>query len=336
MRLVRLTSDLPNLVFLLAFDRERVAESLGESGLPGQEYLEKIVQLTYELPAIRRGVLREMLFEGLNELIDARNLGEPDQGVWVRVFPEVMEPLFGNVRDVKRYLNSLPVALDSVGREVALADLLGLEALRVLRPRMFEDLSAHREYLVQPGSESQMAVPPAERSAKAREELLAMLDRAGDQRSLLESVLDSLFPATQEFLGHETSGSGWVRAWRRARRVASEEVLGIYLEAGLDERALPSTEVEELFAALTDEQVLVRLLDRFSAQQFEEALERLEDYQYDYPIEAVDIAVPVLLNRMDRLSGRTPGMFRFSPRTQANRVIASAAASERRPEQPSC
>ena len=321
MRLVRLTSDLPNLVFLLAFDRERVAESLGESGLPGQEYLEKIVQLTYELPAIRRGVLREMLFEGLNELIDARNLGEPDQGVWVRVFPEVMEPLFGNVRDVKRYLNSLPVALDSVGREVALADLLGLEALRVLRPQIFEDLKVHQEYLVQPGSESRMSVLPAERSAKAREELSAMLDRAGDQRRLLESVFESLFPATQEFLGHEPSGSGWVRAWRRARRVASEEVLRIYLEAGLDERALPSTEVEELFAALTDEQVLVRLLDRFSAQQFEEALERLEDYQYDYPIEAVDIAVPVLLNRMDRLSDRTPGIFRFSPRTQAIRVI---------------
>ena len=31
MRLVRLTSDLPNLVFLLAFDRRRVARSLSEA-----------------------------------------------------------------------------------------------------------------------------------------------------------------------------------------------------------------------------------------------------------------------------------------------------------------
>ena len=157
--------DGENLVFLLAFDRERVAESLGEAGLPGQEYLEKIVQVTYELPTIRRGVLRDMLFGGLNELIDARNLGEPDQDVWVRVFPEVMQSLFGNVRDVKRYLNSLSVALDAVGREVALADLLGLEALRVLGPRMFEDLRAYQEYLVPPESESQMFMLPAERNA---------------------------------------------------------------------------------------------------------------------------------------------------------------------------
>ncbi|MCY4615566.1 MAG: P-loop NTPase fold protein [Chloroflexi bacterium] len=321
MRLVRLTSDLPNVVFLLAFDREQVAESLGEAGLPGQQYLEKIVQVTYELPAIRRSVLREMLFAGLNELIDTRNLGEPDQDAWMRVFPEVMQPLFGNVRDVKRYLNSLPVALDAVGREVALADLLGLEAVRVLRPWIFEDLRAHQEYLVQPQSESHVFVPPAERTARAHKELSAMIDRAGDQQRLLESVFESLFPITQEFLGHGSYGSGSERAWRRARRVASEEVLRIYLEAGLDDGALPSTEVDDLFAALTDEVALVRILDGFSPEQFEEALERLEDYQYDYPIEAVDIAVPVLLNRMDRLSDRTPEIFRFSPQTQATRVI---------------
>ena len=45
MRLVRLTSDLPNVVFLLAFDRQVVAESLNEPGMNGEQYLAKIVQI---------------------------------------------------------------------------------------------------------------------------------------------------------------------------------------------------------------------------------------------------------------------------------------------------
>ena len=50
MRLVRLTSDLPNVVFLLAFDRENVANSLSKIGVDGSQYLEKIVQVSFNLP----------------------------------------------------------------------------------------------------------------------------------------------------------------------------------------------------------------------------------------------------------------------------------------------
>ena len=87
MRLVRLTSDLPNLVFLLAFDRARVASSLNwdNDGDAGQQYLDKIVQVSHDLPVARGAILTGMLIDGLNELIEARDLGDPDQEVWASV-----------------------------------------------------------------------------------------------------------------------------------------------------------------------------------------------------------------------------------------------------------
>jgi hypothetical protein len=42
--------------------------------------------------------------------------------------------LFTNLRDVKRYLAALPAMLNSLGDEVALIDVLALEAVRVLLP----------------------------------------------------------------------------------------------------------------------------------------------------------------------------------------------------------
>lgn len=43
-KLVRLTASFPNVVYVVAFDRARVEAALGEQGIPGRDYLEKILQ----------------------------------------------------------------------------------------------------------------------------------------------------------------------------------------------------------------------------------------------------------------------------------------------------
>ena len=106
LRLVRLTSDLPNVVFLLAFDRRHVARSLGEDETEGLRYLDKVVQVSYDLPAVRESILPREFFAWLGELIQGRDLAQFDRNVWGRVFYGVIKPLFSNLRDVKRYLYS--------------------------------------------------------------------------------------------------------------------------------------------------------------------------------------------------------------------------------------
>ncbi len=321
MRLVRLTSDFPNLVFLLAFDRHRVARALGDDGGEGRQYLEKLVQVTHDVPVASKATLTEMLIEGLNRLIDARSLGEPDREVWVHVLYDVLRPLLGNPRDVKRYLNSLTVTLDAVGQEVALADLLGLEAIRVLRPRAFEDLRAHAEFLVDSDPESQLFMTQDERKWDAQEKLSGMLERAAGDRALLESLLRILFPVAHGHLSTSSYGSTSAVAWRRERRVASGTVLQTYLRATIDEGALRSSEVRELVDALADEDRLSELLGSVDEQRLAEALERIGDYEQDFSVDAVEAAVPVLANLMGRLSAHADGVFRIPPRWRASLLI---------------
>ncbi len=319
MRLVRLTSDLPNVVFLLAFDRRHVAKSLGanENEAEGQQYLDKIVQVTYDLPVVREAALSGMLLPWLDQLIQGRDLAQFDKDVWGRVFYDVIKPLLGNPRDVKRYLYSIPATLDTIGQEVALADLLSLEALRILRPSMFDELRAHAECLVHSESVSRLSMA----DEKVKEKLSAMLERAEGERGILDSVLEILFPATQGFLGRSSHGPDWVGKWRKQRRVACEEVLRVYLQAGLDEGAIPSREVQDLVGALTDEKKLTTLLDALDEQRFEAALERLEDFEGDFPAEAPPVAVPLLVNRMGSLSSHSAGMLDLSPRFKVSRVV---------------
>ena len=321
MRLVRLTSDLPNVVFLLAFDSRHVARSLGNNEIEGQQYLDKIVQVSYDLPNVREAILPGLFFSWLEELILGRDLAQFDREVWGRVFYDVVNPLLDNLRDVKRYLYSIPVTLDTIGQEVALADLLGLEALRILRPSIFDELRIHAEYLVHAESGSQMWTDTEIQNEETRQKLEAMLEREEGEREIMRSVLKTLFPATQGFLGGSTYSTNWISTWRRQRRVACEEVLGIYLQAGLNEGTISSHQIQELVEALTDEDRLTRMLDVFDDPHFEAVLERLEDYEDDFPAEAVPIAVPVLLNRMQRLSPHFVGMFGLPPRFRITRLV---------------
>ena len=321
MRLVRLTSDLPNVVFLLAFDRRHVARSLREDEGEGRQYLDKIVQVSYDIPKVREAILPDMSILWLDELIQGRDLAQLDMDVWGRVLYEILKPLVGTLRDVKRYLYSLPVTLDTIGQEVALADLLGLEALRILRPALFDELRSHAEYLVNPESGSRLWMPVEARNTETANELSGMLERAKGESGILSSVLEILFPATRGFLGRSSYGDNWIGEWRKQRRVACEEVLRIYLQAGLDEGTMPTRDVEELVEALTDEKELIRLLDAFDEERFEAALERLEDFERDFPAEAAPIAVPVLLNRMKRLSPHSAAMLALAPRFKVTRVV---------------
>ena len=316
-RLVRLTSDLPNLVFLLAFDRHRVAESLGTDGSEGegQQYLDKIVQVGYDVPVVREKVLSRELTAWLEALLKGHDIVPSEQEVWRRVLFDVLLPLIGNLRDVKRYLHALPVPIETIGREVALADLLALEALRVLRPTVFGGLRAHAAFLVH----SRSGMPTDEKQRKKK--LSSMVDGADADRVVLSSVLQILFPATQGALGGPHYGPEWDADWRKSRRVASEDVLRLYLQAGLDEAALPSKDIQDLVNALTDEQKLPNLLSALEGERLEDALERLEDFEKDFPREAVPIAVPILLNQMGRLSGQFTGFLGFSPRLRVTRVV---------------
>ena len=166
-----------------------------------------------------------------------------------------------------------------------------------------------------------MWTPEERRARDIQEALSAMLDRAKGERRVLNSVLELLFPATQGSLGRSTYGPDWNAAWMRERRVACEEVLRVYLQAGLDEGTIPSHEIQEMVEALTDDKKLRTLIDHLDEQRFEAALERLEDFEHDFPVEAAPIAVPMLVNRMGRLSDHSASMFGSSPRLKASRVI---------------
>lgn len=313
-RLVRLVGDFPNTLYLLAFDRPRVEECLGE-GDPkrGRAYLEKIVQVTHDVPIAREPDVAAMFLASLEQLVGTVPTGPLDVSDWHNIFTLVVRPLLATPRSVRRLLGSLSMTMRLVGDEVALADLIGIEAVRVLQPAMFEAICSVAPYL---GAER--LVPDHSRYQHGRNAADTPIGPlfVVDAR-LAEEICRWLFPAARRYFENTYYGSEWEARWRGQRKVASAPVFRFYLERQLPDGVVPARTVDLALSVLTDRDALSALLAGLSGAELMDLLERLNTTLEDLAVcEALEqdpahVALPVLLDLLPRLPEDT-GMMSFS------------------------
>jgi predicted KAP-like P-loop ATPase len=321
-RTVRLVGDFENVTYLLAFDRTRVEKALGDKADPasGRDYLEKIVQAIHPLPAIRYDDLSALLSENFVTAIGDIKVGPFDVYDWQNIGSLAVRPLFKSLRDVYRFTNVLPATIRSVGDEVALQDVLALEAVRVLEPDVWDALISARSALGYTRDLSFGGRAPAEN--EAYKALVAdVMTAAGDNAGAIRELLRRVFPASETFLGNMNYGTESLRHWRRERRVAHPTVFAIYLERTLGPDAVPAAAIDVLFDSLATGEDTEKVLGLMSADQVEEALGRLEAWEHDFgPPNGTAIAA--FMRQTERLRhGGKRGMFDFGSDIALDRVV---------------
>ncbi|MEW1820396.1 P-loop NTPase fold protein [Arthrobacter sp. NPDC080031] len=317
-KLVRLTASFPNLVYLLAFDRQRVEQALDETNVPGRAYLEKIVQLSFDLPAIPKELLRTEILNELNRILgDIEDL-RLDHARWPDVFVEIIDPLVGSLRDVTRLALSARPTLESLGSEVEAVDLIGLEALRTFRPQIFALLPRLRTTLTNPGG-----------SFGGREDLKPMtpvdglIAEAGEEADLVRTVIRRLFPAARRYIENQSYGDGASSKWRREHRVAHIDFANLYFDRVAPSELIAFRRAEQAYSLLSDESAFGAFLDATPPEDLEETIRALGMYENEYPISGIVPGSINLLNRLTEIPHREPaGVFDiFRPDITVFRVV---------------
>ena len=134
--LIKSLGNLPNVTYLLAFARAEVVDLIKRAGISNADYLEKIVQVSFELPNADRYALRSMLFSRLDAIRRGKELNDPSR--WGTVFFRYDRPLLRTPRDVTRLCNSLQVIWPAVEDEVDWSDLVVLELLRLHQSTIYD------------------------------------------------------------------------------------------------------------------------------------------------------------------------------------------------------
>lgn len=320
-RLVRLVADFPGISYLLAFDRQRVENILGDGDEQlGRDYLEKIVQVVYLLPAPTRGELAGYAFAAVDAAIAGLETRELDERYWGNVQALVVTPLIRTPRDAKRFANALPATIRAVGLEVNLADVLALEAVRVLLPDIFDELPRLADALTHVDSGFYGLGGPPDETATYQKALETLIARAGDRGASVRELLRLVFPGSQAYTGNTHHGPEWNRTWRRERRVASLEVFAVYLARTVPAGSVPSGALDIVAGNLSNAEVLEAALGAIPDALLEPILERLEDYEDSFPAEPLE-AIVAVANLRPRLRVGRAGMFDWGADAHIERLI---------------
>jgi predicted KAP-like P-loop ATPase len=254
-RLVKSIGRLPNVIYLLAFDRQ-LAESIVKEKYPseGPHYLEKIIQAWFDVPQPRHADLCQELLQQIGVIC-----GSPPQGEelvrFMNVFYEVVAPEIKTPRDLIRLTNAISVTWPAIGGEVDRADFIGLETLRLLRPGLYRALRGNKDPLC---GASQSSDSRRDQGAEYDSILFSSVNE--QDRDRLRRGLMRLFPRLEAIWGKMHYGETWVEGWAAQRRVCASAHFDSYFRFSLGDETLPKKEVNELVARAADKEFVTRAL----------------------------------------------------------------------------
>lgn len=307
LRQVKANANLPNIVFVLLFQPSIVEKALDPvADGEGRAFLEKVVQTSFDLPAVPVSIVHRIFAEELSELAGpyATEMNGFSQTRWGNVFIGCIQPLLRNMRDARRLISSVAIhiPLHAAGNvfEVNIVDFLLLEALRVFEPDLHEALFRERELVLQEQRFRGDSRRDADRVAAAR--LLEIVSE--ERRVIARDALKDLFPPLEWAYGGTNYADGFYSKWLAAKRVCSPRYFPRYFElqtavGEMSERRfvafIDATVTEDGLAAAIAEVEADGLLPSLVAR-FDESVDRL-------PVENAAVLLPGMFAIAEKLAG---------------------------------
>lgn len=247
-----------HLVYLLLFDRTVVEKNVEKVlSVSGRDYLEKIVQVGFNVPVVERAQLHKILFEGLNRMIGESGVSKRfDIQRWGNLFVGGLQEHFKTLRDVNRFLSTLSFHVSlfraESSFEVNPVDLIGLEVLRVFHPEVYRSLAANKRLLTDRLRRD--ARPEENRTA-----VVTIVDQAPEPtRGAVHEIVKQLFPPIEWALGGSGYAAEFDEAWYRDLWVCSEDVFDRYFHLAIEEGEISQAAMDRILAATGDRRRLMR------------------------------------------------------------------------------
>jgi predicted KAP-like P-loop ATPase len=232
-RLLKSVGRLPNIMYLVVFDRA-LADKAVEERYPseGPHYLEKIIQASFEIPVPSQTDLNNAMLA-----LSAEIFGSEDEQHIVRfmnLFYDVTAPYLKTPRHVTRLVNAISVTWPAVSGDVSRGDFLALETLRLYEPELYRAIRKEREFVTSSG-----------RTDKQRHDakfstFLAVVPEGDHER--IKIVLQRLFPAFE----NTSYGDGFGARWNAERRVCIAKHFDTYFRLSLSEETISAADLSEL------------------------------------------------------------------------------------------
>lgn len=281
-QLVKSLADFPNTIYVLAFDYDVVVRALGKvQHGDGKEYLEKIVQVPFEIPAPNIDDIHEALFSKLNRILGDIPEEDWDKETWVELFQQGIKNYIRSIRDVIRYTNVFSLKYELLKNETSVVDLLGLTCLQVFEPTVFSKLPSYKDILC--GERRSFS---HERQKETEEKVERAINRiAPDDGSVTDleatkNILGTLFPGIK-------TNMGWLYGVERGyshrdsiirNSIAAPECFDRYFALTLENGAIPTATVRRMVFESSESELAEETMQVYREGKIVRLLEAIEAY----------------------------------------------------------
>ena len=241
-RLVKSVGRLPNVMYLLVFDRELAEKAVTEMyPSEGPHFLEKIIQASFELPLPARDDLNTAALSQIETfcgpLIDRYQLLR-----FMNMFYDAVSPYLNTPRDLTRLSNAMAVSWPAVAREVDVGDFVALEMMRLFEPLLYNAIRTNKDRVCGVRSEYGHHEDP-------KQEIEGFLKLVPEKRrDHARLALMRLFPRFEN-VGYSHSS---LERWEAQRLVCTEKHFDTYFRMGIGDETLSVAEINEFIEHADD------------------------------------------------------------------------------------
>ncbi|MFP1711311.1 KAP family P-loop NTPase fold protein [Gardnerella vaginalis] len=240
-QLVKQVGDFPNIIYVLTMDREIVCNALSEyHNIDGDEYLKKIVQVSFEVPEIDRSLLPEILKSRLNKIIYKNDCEEEFENneYFETVLENCINPYIKNIRDINRLLNTFQFKYYALWKETSFVDLLAITAIEIFEPKLYEWIFNNRNFICR-GTANDSLRTSTDKSDYV-ERCNQEFDILGLNRKLSFNIISTIFPAfADDTSNHKFINDVLESELISKKRIGSIKSLGLYFSLNLSSIKIP-------------------------------------------------------------------------------------------------
>ncbi len=301
-QLFRIFSAIPNftnVVYFLTFDKEVIIKTIAEDKeIDKDTYLQKIINVAFDLPAPEKTSLRKLLFEKLDSIFSNTESQLFDQTRWSDIYLLGIDHFITNIHDIVRLTNTLRVTYPSLKSEVNLVDFVAIESLRVFCPIIYNII----------GQNPHAFIGKIDSSVNKLENLyhawIAQLPTKDKQP--IKNILMHLFPKFQSVWNNSYLNVTEQEElkWRENMRICSLETFPVYFRLTLSTSELSNNHLKVSLSSAEDVEIFRENLLKLANQrrlngkiQARAFLEQLEDYpEQEVPVNCIPLIVQSLFD----------------------------------------
>lgn len=322
-QIIKSMGDYANTAYLLAFDKEQVITAINKvDGSGGEQLVEKIVQLPFNVPPILQQDIESIFADRLNEVVATVPEGTWNMEQWADIYYSSLKLFFENCRDITRYVNTLSFSYSRSRDLVDPVDFFALTAIEVFLPDVYAGIRDNKDLFTD--LLDNVYILDADQQQKDKLRCDEIIKRSTQiPHEIIFDLLLHLFPRLRRIYLPEEHVYHSAAMARELKRICSPDSFDAYFRLSMQGGQILTSEFNTLLSMVSDNVAFDQALTRLNQdERIIKFLDLLDTRSLQtIPSHYIHVVINALMDNGDLFPPGVTGLLSLDTPMRIHRII---------------